>query len=805
VIMAGELFDPYHKWLGIPREEQPPHYYRLLGISLFEADADVIETAADQRMAHLRTFQSGKNGQLSQKLLNELAAAKIALLQPAKKAEYDQELRAKLGQEQQPGAANKAAKPPARALPKAQPLGEGPLAAPAALPQVMPIKPQPTPVKPQSSASLPGVHPAVIGGIAAAAAILILGMGALAYFALAGGNGTTVASGGSGKLPSPADPTLDRSGLAIPRPDPSTDSNLPPEAQPMPVTNQPPVPDPRPVTPTPVDPVVPETEPPTTPEPRQLEPVVDTPGETPPAEPPPDPMPEEERPKLPPAPSETDVVAATKTIKELFQKEYSATRPEDKRALAKKLLEQAEETASDPVAQFALLQEARRLAMSAADYETGSAAIDAAATSFDIDPFGLKAESLQAIAKMAKLPEHHQKIADAALALLEPAAEAEQFDAAKSLAAVAGASARRARNVELVKQIEQQSKHIETQRKAFEGLEAARATLARDPHDAAANLAVGNFLCLTQGDWSRGLAHLAKGSDEKLRQLALRDLAALDPAKPASTDDQLKLGDDWWAYGETERKFRGRAAYWYDQALPTLSGLNKVRIEKRLDEIAAAKLDGGVGLGSLAASAVVLLTFEESTVIQGGAFALQDLSPKKSVFNGKAKLVPGVAGTAAYFSGPNDRVWGGADIPHANQPRTYSLWIKSENAAADARYTFNGGTADGGRFLMWAFAAARGVYVIDLYNFHVTSKVPVDTRWHHHCGVYDGKDLVYLIDGVVVGTNTYDLATSPGLVSFGGSPVTIDEVAVFNRALTEKEVARLYQMGKSRRVLKEVK
>ena len=30
-----EQFDPYHKWLGIPPEEQPPNYYRLLGVALW--------------------------------------------------------------------------------------------------------------------------------------------------------------------------------------------------------------------------------------------------------------------------------------------------------------------------------------------------------------------------------------------------------------------------------------------------------------------------------------------------------------------------------------------------------------------------------------------------------------------------------------------------------------------------------------------------------------------------------------------------------------------------------------------------
>ena len=55
---VSEAFDPYHVWLGIPPEEQPPNHYRLLGVALFEGQADVIDTAADRQMGHLRTFQS---------------------------------------------------------------------------------------------------------------------------------------------------------------------------------------------------------------------------------------------------------------------------------------------------------------------------------------------------------------------------------------------------------------------------------------------------------------------------------------------------------------------------------------------------------------------------------------------------------------------------------------------------------------------------------------------------------------------------------------------------------------------------
>lgn len=92
-----EKFDPYHKWLGIPPEEQPPSYYRLLGLKDFENDADVISHAADRTMAHVRTFHNGPRAALSQRLLNELAAARVCLLDPPRKDTYDQSLRVKRG------------------------------------------------------------------------------------------------------------------------------------------------------------------------------------------------------------------------------------------------------------------------------------------------------------------------------------------------------------------------------------------------------------------------------------------------------------------------------------------------------------------------------------------------------------------------------------------------------------------------------------------------------------------------------------------------------------------------------------
>jgi len=91
-----ESFDPYRKWLGIPPEEQPPNHYRLLGVPLFEQDIETISHAADQRIAYVRTLAISEYADLTQRILNELATAKVCLLNREKKRAYDEQLHSKL-------------------------------------------------------------------------------------------------------------------------------------------------------------------------------------------------------------------------------------------------------------------------------------------------------------------------------------------------------------------------------------------------------------------------------------------------------------------------------------------------------------------------------------------------------------------------------------------------------------------------------------------------------------------------------------------------------------------------------------
>ena len=86
-------FDPYLNWLGIPQSQRPISYYGLLGIKVFEHDAESIAKAAEKRAVQLRNAVRATNSPDYQRILKEIAAARDCLLDPELKQRYDQKLR----------------------------------------------------------------------------------------------------------------------------------------------------------------------------------------------------------------------------------------------------------------------------------------------------------------------------------------------------------------------------------------------------------------------------------------------------------------------------------------------------------------------------------------------------------------------------------------------------------------------------------------------------------------------------------------------------------------------------------------
>lgn len=93
-------FNPYTAWLRIPADQLPADYYRLLGLKRFETERAKIDAAVEMRVGFLQDVSNGVHVNEAQKLLSEVARARLCLLNPAKREKYDAKLRSNLAVEE---------------------------------------------------------------------------------------------------------------------------------------------------------------------------------------------------------------------------------------------------------------------------------------------------------------------------------------------------------------------------------------------------------------------------------------------------------------------------------------------------------------------------------------------------------------------------------------------------------------------------------------------------------------------------------------------------------------------------------
>lgn len=563
------VFDPYHTWLGIPPQEQPPNHYRLLGIQAFEEKAEVIESAADRQMMHLRSYQSGKHSALSQRLLNEVAAAKLCLLRPATKADYDARLRASLA----PSTAPQTPSPQAESS-AAIDLGfELPANAPHA-------------GKRSASGKRRPWWPAAAA--VAACAVLILAL-AVKF----GGDEKRTAQRPDPKPAAQPNPgkTTSEEPKAKNAPDRS-DQTAPPDEKwaklaetTMPASAAAPTETQNPAAESPSQPVgnaVPEETPPESgpgEEPSEsafskLEPA----SAMPPAA---DPLATR---KLP-VPDAAALKSAEKLVKDVFLQESAKKKNmAEKLTLAKSCLERGLQTKDDAAAQFVLLRSAKDTAVEIGDGETALRAVDALTETFEIDALQMKLDALLKCVKMARMPAHYRTILTLLLPVLDEALAKDDFNAARRLAELAVNVSRATKDAALMKTARERSADVRKAADAREAVQAAVKTLEETPNDPEANRIVGEYLCFCKGNWTEGLPKLAAGTGEPAKTLAANDLQGA-----ASPEARVKLADAWWDFSASQHgvavsRVQERAVHWYKLALPGLKGLSREVAVKRLTE-----------------------------------------------------------------------------------------------------------------------------------------------------------------------------------------------------------------------------
>jgi hypothetical protein len=295
-----------------------------------------------------------------------------------------------------------------------------------------------------------------------------------------------------------------------------------------------------------------------------------------------------------PVPDADAQAKAEKLIKDLFKADYAKRRASDWQELASKLLQQADETADDPTSRFVLLREARDLAARAGDADLALRAVGELSKNYVVDAPDMKAGVLEKVAGLTVGVRTNQTLAETALAACGEAVEADNYDAAVRLLKVAENAARKARSTNLTTTAQNRRKDMELVQKEAERLKKYFKALEKDPEDQDATVEVGKFHCLLKGNWERGLPLLARQkADEKLRDLAKKDLAA-----PTQPNDQVEVGDGWWALAGTETglakwQLQKRAETWYKQAAPDLTGITKSRVDKRIKEVETQAVSRG--------------------------------------------------------------------------------------------------------------------------------------------------------------------------------------------------------------------
>jgi len=556
-------YDAHHKLLGISPRDQPPTAYRLLGIDAFESDRDVIDAAANKQMSYLQGCCNGEHAAAAEQLLNELSSARLQLLNPGSKTQYDNELRAAI--------------PPTLPIPPpSQPAPIRGVSNPAPV-----IRSGPRQRK-RVSSPLRWLMPIVVPSLLSLAIAWKFGM-----FDLAGVRKAMSQKDFPETLspsnPSPG-PTFDRgSDLNSQTPQLERSSGETPDSTYSVSRSQT-----RPVTGSNNS---------------------STPGASMAAS-----SAEQERldsfaaigrdgrqpgqindnslmadsyngPRLPVP--ENQLEAATRSIKKRFASQIlDAKSPHDRQHVATVFFKLAMNSSSAGE-QYVLLQMAQQYFTATNDCTGAMRAMDSLESRFDVDLFEDRATALTKLMPTTFRPSDQVAAADRAESMIAEAIRREEYVAAIELCKASKKLAADFKNVQMARKLGSQLDKAALLKEVQPKVEAARKRLESEPGHAGASEYLGRLLCFGKSQWNEGLPRLRDAENTKLATLAAADLQG-----PTLANQCSEMADRWWeialATQDDPVLIRGgqeRAVYWYREAITRgLSGLSKAAARSRLDQ-----------------------------------------------------------------------------------------------------------------------------------------------------------------------------------------------------------------------------
>ena len=285
------------------------------------------------------------------------------------------------------------------------------------------------------------------------------------------------------------------------------------------------------------------------------------------------------------APDATAQAAGQKKLHDIIKAPGPKATAKELTTYATSLFDVGIGTKDDADMRFVVLKEAFDWTYPLGDPEVAARSLAVLDDEFAVDPAAWKAAALMRASAKSPTPSAQRLLAEKCDEVVKDAIAADELDWAEKVAAVGVVSAQAAKIPAMAAHATKRLIEVRDLAKAFKLYKAATAVLATTPEDAKACADAGAYRALGKRDWDAGLKLLAKGSDEKLKALAEKDLAA-----PTDVEARQALCEAWVDAVDRERGAykigaAARASHWRSLIADDVVGLRRIKLDKRLSEI----------------------------------------------------------------------------------------------------------------------------------------------------------------------------------------------------------------------------
>jgi hypothetical protein len=292
-------------------------------------------------------------------------------------------------------------------------------------------------------------------------------------------------------------------------------------------------------------------------------------------------------------PSQAEQKKNEKTIRDLLKDAYQKKDQNSRRQLARTLIEAATKETKDWGLVFSFYREAADVAAEAGDFEKAMGTIEQLERTYKVEPesplTGATFSPYHELRKglLKRTQKGVQGLDDAtsyiktAFKLADLYYSEDGFDDGLAVSQMAEGVAQTSGDRGLLMLARGYVRKYTGLKAAHDKVTKAHLRILSDPTDPEASQTWGSFLAFVKGDWDRAVDWIAKGKDTGLKEVCKKEV---DKAP------EVDLADSWVALSEKAKEpekghYRTRALYWFDRALVSAGGVEKLKIDKKVEDL----------------------------------------------------------------------------------------------------------------------------------------------------------------------------------------------------------------------------